>query len=118
METEVNFDEEPKKDAATIKRPDLVVEFLYEFNFVPKNLTAKEAVEGVVEYIQTRSKINERLKELNEPSFLEVLIDTLKKAGYDANEATWEDVLSQALLDFDSSGYAESEVAARHPRWV
>ena len=69
-----------------------------------------------IEYIKQRSTINERLKELKEPSFQEVLIDILKKAGYDADDATWEDTLLQALSDFESSDYTESDVAARHPR--
>jgi hypothetical protein len=118
MEKGINRGEEPKKDVAATKRPDLVIELLYEYNFVPKNATVREAVMEFVEYIKARIITKERLQELNEPSFLEVLIDVLKKSGYDADEATWEDVLLQALSDFESSGYSEDKVAARHPRWV
>jgi len=118
MEKEVGHGEESKKDIVGAKRPDLVVELLYEFNFVPKKATVREAVTEFVEYIKARTITKERLKELNEPSFLEVLIDVLKKSGYDASEATWEDVLLQALSDFESPDYKDSDVAARHPRWV
>jgi hypothetical protein len=82
-----------------VKKPGDVIGFLREFNFGNSNESARKAVERFIEYMKIRG--NERLL-LNEPSFTDLLIDELEKAGFvkpgTISREKWTKEAEQALV--------------------